>query len=121
MGTAGHEITVINTGARPCALLGDEVVMVFTDSTGKTAVLPTRSTGDSAAASRILGRGRQAQATVLTVNGYGGYDPSSPECAHPAVYRNLSLRFSGGGLLAVEGLALDVKCGDIRVSRWSTA
>jgi hypothetical protein len=121
MGQVGHEITVTNMGARPCALLGDKVVIVYLDSTGKTATLPTKPTGGGTPAGRTLARGQRAEATVLTVNVYGGYDPSSPECAHPAVYRNLSVRLSDGGRLTLPGLVLDVKCGDIRVSSWFKA
>jgi hypothetical protein len=113
----GHEITITNTGPRPCALLGDEVVIVYRDSTGKTAVVPTESTG-SVPAKRMLARGQKASAIVQHANDFAGYDPWGPECARPAVYGDLSLRFRDGGLLALKGLFFYVKCGDIGVSRW---
>jgi Domain of unknown function (DUF4232) len=120
MGTIGHEIVVTNTGGRPCSLLGDPAKLVYPGPAGVTTALPTRPTGTRAGNS-VLEPGERAVATVLTVNGFGGYDPADAECAHPTVYRNLSVRLSGDSLLLLKGLVLDVKCGDIQVSGWHEA
>lgn len=120
MGTIGHEIVVTNTGGRPCSLLGDPAKLVYRGPGGKTTALPTRPTGERVA-DPVLKPGDPAVATVMTVNGFGGYDPAAAECAHPAVYRNLAVRLSGDSLLPLPGLVLDVKCGDIHVSRWNGA
>lgn len=117
-GHIGYRTVVTNTGTRSCALLGDPVVVVYVDSTGRTRTLPTERHRADGVASPILQRGQRAEMTLLVVNGYGGYDRSAPACAHPAVYRNLSAKLRGGGMVGLDGLVLDVKCGAITAYDW---
>jgi hypothetical protein len=117
-GRIGYTTVVTNTGGRPCALLGDHVVLVYRSASGTIVTVPTTSSAGDAPARRTLGRGERAAMTLLIVNGYGGYDPSSPACANPVVYRNLSVRFSQGGSLSLNGLVLDVKCDGIVAYDW---
>jgi Protein of unknown function (DUF4232) len=120
-GHVGYETIVTNIGARPCRLIGDHVVVVYVDATGQTKTLPTRPASNDTPATPTLQSGQRAEMTLLIINGYGGYDPSSSACAHPAVYRNLSAKFSNGGLLPLKDLVLDVKCGDIVAHDWTAA
>jgi len=120
-GHIGYRTVVTNSGSRPCTLLGDRVAVVYVDSTGRSRTLPTVHARAGSVASPILARGERAQMTLLIVNGYGGYDPSASTCAHPAVYRDLAAKLSGGGRLKLNGLVLDVKCGPITAYGWTAA
>lgn len=108
-----------NTSGQSCELRGNKATIVYVNSAGKTATLPARQGSRGKPASPIVKPGQQVATVVTTINQYGGYDPSSPECAHPYVYRNLSLKFGNGSLLPLKGLVLDVKCGDIWVYDWA--
>lgn len=117
-GHVGYPVVVTNTGAAPCTLSGEHPVVLYTDPTGSTRVLPV--TSDSRVPDLTLRHGDQARTVLYLVNGYGGYNPSDPACAHPAVYRGLSIRLAGEDRLAIPGVELDVKCGDVHVYNWAT-
>jgi hypothetical protein len=120
-GHLGYDIVVVNRGGRSCALLGDRLTAVYREDAGRIRALPVTAAGTEKPASPMLAPGRQAQARFIITDGYGGYDPSSPACAHPAVYRDLSATFRGGGLLPLTGLVLDVKCDGITAQGWMAA
>lgn len=121
-GAAGHiawVVTVANTGRRPCALLGDPAVVVFTDAAGHLVTVPTDREVRPPSGSTLLAPGQRAEMALYMVNGYGGYDPSAPQCAHPVVYRNLSTRIGRTGLLPLTGLVIDLKCDGITAYDWA--
>lgn len=121
-GAAGHiawVVTVANTGRRPCALLGDPAVVVFTDAAGHLVTLPTERSVRPPSGSTLLAPGQRAEMALYMVNGYGGYDPSAPQCAHPVVYRNLSAKIGRTGLLPLTGLVIDLKCDGITAYDWA--
>lgn len=117
-GQIGYVITVANTSHRSCRLLGHRATVVYRNAAGRTVTLPTVRSRRESPTGSLLRPGRRAEMALLMVNGYGGYDPSSPECAHPAIYRNLSAAFHRRGLLPLDNLVLDVKCGDITAYDW---
>src|SRR5205809_598730 len=90
-------------------------------SAGTAKGAPSSSAAEPPAADYPLAPGARARTLLYTVNGYGGYDPSSPECAHPATYHNLSVQLGNGDVIALSGFTLDVKCGDILVYNWAAA
>lgn len=120
MGHVGYPVVVTNTTGTACKLSGATPVVLYRTSGGATATLPTKP-AESPAADYPLAPGARARTLLYTVNGYGGYDPSSPECAHPATYRDLSVQLKNGDGVALTGFVLDVKCGDILVYNWAAA
>jgi hypothetical protein len=53
------------------------------------------------------------------INGYGGYQPGAPQCAHPATYRHVSVALPGGAVsLGADG-TMSVQCGPITVGSWA--
>jgi Protein of unknown function (DUF4232) len=116
-GHVGYPVVVTNTGVAPCTLSGEQPVVLYTDPAGAIRVLPTRS--EPREPDLTLRHGEQARMVLYLVNEYGGYDPSDPACAHPAVYRGLSIRLAGDDRLPVPGVELDVKCGDVYVYIWA--
>jgi len=120
MGHVGYPIVVTNTSGAACKLPGGTPVVQYRTAAGTTVTLPTKP-AEPPAADYPLAPGARARTLLYTVNGYGGYDPSSPECAHPATYHNLSVQLGNGDVIALSGFTLDVKCGDILVYNWAAA
>jgi hypothetical protein len=118
MGHIGYPIVVTNTTGSACTLSGATPVVLYRTAGGATATLPTKA-AEPAAADYTLAPGARARTLIYIVNGYGGFDPSAPECAHPATYHNLSVQLKNGDAVAVAGFTLDVKCGDILVYNWA--
>jgi hypothetical protein len=65
--------------------------------------------------------GGQASFVIHEVNGYGGYPPGSPECAHPATYRHLAVALTDRSILPLGDSELSVQCGGIDTAAWSLA
>jgi hypothetical protein len=65
--------------------------------------------------------GGQASFVIHEVNGYGGYPPGSPECAHPATYRHLAVALTDGSILPLGDNELSVQCGGLDTAAWSLA
>jgi hypothetical protein len=65
--------------------------------------------------------GGQASFVVREVDGYGGYGPGSPQCAHPATYRHLAVELSDGSALPLGDSTLSVQCGEIDTAVWTLA
>jgi hypothetical protein len=115
-GTRGEAVTVTNHRTTPCRLPAFPS-LVYTDPAGATHPLPA-STSSPEPPAMVVPPGGRAQFSILFVNGYGGYDPTAPECAHPVTYRNIAIKF-GTGRLALTGLTLDIKCGGISLLGWA--
>ncbi|GAA5184862.1 hypothetical protein GCM10023322_27320 [Rugosimonospora acidiphila] len=117
-GSSYETVTVADDGHRSCGLSGTPS-LVYTDSVGVTRNLPT-SPSQPAQPGMTVRPGQRAQFTLRTVNGYGGYDPTSPACAHPVKYQHIALRFADGSRLALTGLVLDVKCEGVQSTGWQS-
>jgi hypothetical protein len=115
-GSAYQTVTVTSHRTTACRL-PSYPALSYTDPGGVVHPLPTKTPG-AAPAPMLVQPGARASFTIRTVNAYGGYDPTSPACAHPATYRNIAIRFDSGRL-ALTGLTLDVLCGDIDLAAWS--
>jgi hypothetical protein len=116
MGSVGYSVTVANHGQQTCSLSGLPVVW-YTDAHGGLHKLPEAP--DGGPGTRVVLRpGATAGFSILITNGYGGYDPGSPACAHPHSYRGMSVQV-GADRVSVPDLRLDVQCGDISVGVWS--
>jgi hypothetical protein len=69
----------------------------------------------------VIPHGKTAVIVVHIPDGYGGYAPGDAACAHPALYRHLSIRV-GSARVAVPAFTLDVKCEGVSLaSYWSLA
>lgn len=69
----------------------------------------------------VVPHGKTAAMVVHIPDGYGGYAPGDAACAHPALYRHLSVRV-GTARVAVPSFTLDVKCEGVSLaSYWSLA
>ncbi|GIH20006.1 DUF4232 domain-containing protein [Rugosimonospora africana] len=115
-GSAFETVTVTNDSHTACRLPSTPS-MVYTDTHGTTRRLPTSPQVPNPPA-MLMRPGNEAQFTLRIVNGYGGYNPSSPACAHPATYQHIALTLPDGRL-ALTGLTLDVLCDGITVTGWS--
>ncbi len=51
-------------------------------------------------------------------NGYGGYQPGDPACAHPATYAQLSLRLPDASSVELGTGTITVQCGSLTVMEW---
>ena len=116
MGSVGYDVTLGNRGQQACSLSGLPVVW-YTDAQGGPHKLPENTDGD-ATGRVVLRPGATAGFTIMITDGYGGYDPTSPACAHPHSYRDMSVQVPGGRV-SLPDLRLSVQCGDIQVGAWS--
>jgi hypothetical protein len=116
-GTAGYTIQLTNHGSRTCTLSATPK-LYYTTSAGTVHVIPV--TPVPGVKPLALPAGRIAETNVLTVDGYGGYATDSPHCAHPVVYRGISIGV-GDGRVALPHFELDVTCDGVRVSGWNFA
>jgi hypothetical protein len=108
MGSRYYTVTVTNHGAT-CTLTG-QPVLYDTLANGDVVRIPyahTPATG--APESVVLHQGQSADMAFRTPDGYGGYDPGSADCAHPALYRHVSVGV-GTGRVALANFELSVKC-----------
>lgn len=116
-GTAGYTIQLTNQGRTTCTLSATPK-LYYTTAAGTVRAMPLTAVPD--AKPLALPAGRIAETNVLVVDGYGGYATSSPHCAHPVVYRGISIEL-GDGRLALPQFELDVTCDGVRVSGWNFA
>jgi hypothetical protein len=117
MGSAYRTYTLRNRATVACRLQGAPGLGYRAD--GSAAMVPIqRDTADAVPV--VLAPGRTAAFTVRTVNGYGGYQPDSPECARPMTYRELTAIVAGSAVALGSGL-LAVQCGEVTVSAWTDA
>ena len=119
-GSTGHTVVVTNRSATPCRLSGYPVLQ-YTRPSGGTAKIPVTKIPPIVLSSPgpfELAPGEQASFIIFHVTGLGGYDPSSPACAHPVTYDGISIRFANGQRLALPGLTLEVECDGVRLQPW---
>jgi Protein of unknown function (DUF4232) len=118
MGSIIDTYTVRNRGSAPCRLQG--VPHLDYLSGGRNVAVP----GDYSAtggAVVLVQPGSDAQFSARHIDGYGGYAPGSPQCAHPATYAHLSAVLADGSVLPLGGNAsIAVQCGQIEVATWQS-
>ncbi len=119
MGSAFLELTITNQSGHPCTLHG--VPTLWGTTGGKLVKLPQRTAAGVIQSTVLVPAGHTVSLPVRTVNGYGGYQSGSPQCAHPATYRGLELELGDGGARYRTGTDLDITCGDAEVAAWSLA
>ncbi|HEY2675141.1 MAG TPA: DUF4232 domain-containing protein [Rugosimonospora sp.] len=115
-GSAYETVTVTNAGAGACRL-PSVPSLVYTDPAGTMRALPA-ATMPPTPTPMLVAPGREAQFSLRTVDGYGGYDPSAPACAHPAGYQGIAIQFTSGRM-PLPGLTLTVLCDGVDVSGWA--
>ena len=118
MGSLGYTIRLTNHGHGACRISAG-LVLYQTASGGVEKRIPIE-TETAHPKSLLLAAGKTIETNVLITNGYGGYAPDSPHCAHPVVYRGISVGV-GSGLVALPQLVLDVKCDGVRAYDWYLA
>lgn len=107
-GSHGQHVVVRNTSGRPCQF----------DTFPDLGIPAQRRDGGGQPVVRVA-PGEYAGFLVMTVNGYGGYDPTSPACAHPKDYQNLSVVLADGQRYPLPGLHISAKCGDVSIRAWA--
>ena len=75
-------------------------------------------TGTEAQATVRVGPGETIQFSMGTVDGFGGYDPSDPACAHPKHYRRLLVGMPGGGRISLGSTEIDAICDGVVWLPW---
>jgi hypothetical protein len=108
MGSVYATLVVTNRG--PSCTMNAHPTLYYTRHDGTVARLPIAhvNPGTKSGSLRVP-RDRVIDLVVRTPNGYGGYAPTAPQCAHPATYQGISVAI-GSGRLAVPHFRLDVKC-----------
>jgi hypothetical protein len=114
MGHIGHNVTLTNRGAR--CVLG--VPRAYYVSHGTVKAMPFRPLAGVSYRGLVVGHNRTATMFFYTVNGYGGYPPGAPACAHPVTYHDVSLRV-GTGRVALHGFDLSVLCEGVQIGGWN--
>ena len=116
MGTAYSTFTFHNSGSVSCRVDGPPG-LTYVDSHGATLPVPVNH--DAAGGEVVVTPGSKVQFVSHEVNGYGGYAPGAPECAHPATYNHVVVVLPGGSVsLGADG-TWSVQCGMITVGSWA--
>jgi len=117
MGSLYTTVSVTYRGGSGCRIASTPTLWYRT-SAGRLVQMPTVPDGGGGPATVAVRTGQSLFFVVRTVGGYGGYDPTSPECAHPATYRQIQVRL-GDGFLSLRDWQLTVLCGKIWVRNWA--
>jgi len=118
MGSHGQEVVVRNTGRVPCRL-AVYPVLLYTDSSGAVRTMPAADHAGQVQEPVTLAPGGSARFVVLTVNGLGGYQPDSPDCAHPQEYRDMYVVLAGDRRYRLPGFRVSFTCGQPRIQPWT--
>ena len=108
-------VMVVNRGAASCQLSGLPRLL-YTDASGRIQPVPAEPEATDVPPDDVA-PGGTAHFAIHTVNGYAGYDPSSPHCAHPAHYQGLLLD-RPGGRVPLGSVRIDVLCDGVSISGW---
>jgi hypothetical protein len=114
-GTVYTTYTFHNGGSAPCAVQGLPQ-LTYVDDHGATVSVPVQH--DPSAGPVLLQPGGRAMFVAHEINGYGGYAPGAPQCAHPATYRHVAVVLMGGSVPLGPNGTMTVQCGDITVGPW---
>lgn len=114
-------LTVVVTNHGPSCTINVRPKLYYTRSGGTVARLPiARVNPGTKSGSLRVPHNRAIDMVVRIPNGYGGYAPTAPQCAHPATYQGISVAI-GSGRLAVPHFRLDVKCEGVTLWQgWTT-
>jgi hypothetical protein len=66
----------------------------------------------------LLLPGERVRFVAHEINGYGGYSPGAPQCAHPATYNHVAVVLPGGSVPLGSNATMSVQCGDITIGPW---
>jgi hypothetical protein len=126
MGTAAVTVTVRNGGELACTLTGAPPLRYVTDG-GANAAVPAEYAQDGGPVA--VQPGGQAFFNVSWPNGYAGFQPGSPQCAHPAQYGHLSAILNDESVLPLSDVSpvgggptsfvIAIQCGSILVASWT--
>ena len=108
-------VVVVNRGAATCRLTGLPRLL-YTDASGQIRPVPADPEVTDLPPDAVA-PGATAHFAIHTVNGYAGYDPSSPHCAHPAHYQGLLLD-RPDGRIPLDSVRIDVLCDGVSLSGW---
>jgi hypothetical protein len=109
------DVLVVNHGTVACRLDGYPN-LYYTDASGAIRLVPTVPEMPSSSP-YVVASGGSAEFRIHTGNGYAGYGPSAPQCAHPMLYRGLSVEVSDGRV-PLGDVQIDLKCGGILLLGW---
>jgi hypothetical protein len=115
-GTVYFTFRFHNGGTVSCSVQGSPQ-MSYVDTSGVAVPMPADHTagGDRV----LLQAGDAVELVTHEINGYGGYQPGDPQCAHPATYRQVSVVLPGGSVSLKSDGTMSVQCGSITVGTWS--
>jgi hypothetical protein len=130
-GIASVTVAVRNSGAVSCTLTGAPRLRYVTDG-GASAEVPAQYVQGGGPV--LVQPGGQALFNVSWINGYAGFQPGSPQCAHPAQYGHLSVVLNDGSVVPLSVISsvyapptspasavIAIQCGSIEVSSWSAS
>jgi hypothetical protein len=113
-GSHGQQVVVRNASATACRLA---TFPALRQQDGQPVPARPRDGGGQSAI--LLAPGGYAGFLVMTANGYGGYDPTSPACAHPRAYRDLSVVLAGGLRYPLRTFEVSLTCGEVSIGGWA--
>ena len=90
--------------------------LTYVDNSGSTLAVPVvHGTAEGVV---LLQPGQAVVFHLSHANGYAGWDPGAPECAHPATYSNVKVVLPGGSVSLRSDGTITVLCGSITVNSW---
>ena len=114
-GTAYFTYFFHDAASRSCFVQGTPV-LTYVDDHGATLTMPVQH--DPVGGQVLLQPGDKVQFVMHHINGYGGYAPGAPQCAHPATYNHVAVSLPGGSVsLGADG-TMSVQCGSITLGSW---
>ena len=116
MGSVYYTYTFHNGGPVSCTVQGSPE-LTYVDTGGTVRKIPTEH--GSAGSAVLVAPGAAVQLVTHEVNGYGGYPPGAPECAHPATYRQVAVMLPDGPVSLRSDGTMSVQCGSITVESWN--
>jgi len=109
-------VVVHGAGTTPCQLSGYPVLLYSDLKSGQVKPLPYEHTEVVGAVPATLYPEGVVHFVVHTVNGYAGYDPGSPQCAHPMRYSGLLVELSDATPYALPARTANLS----QLQRWHT-
>lgn len=110
-GSAYLTLRLRNVSGHSCRLA---VPTLWGTANGKVVKLPQHTENPRTV---TVPAGERAQLVIRTANGYGGWGPNDPACAHPATYSPVQLDL-GTGARYVTHVSLQILCSDAGVIGW---
>jgi len=110
-------VTISNISVTPCTVRGFPS-LVYTQSNGSTAILPTTHRGPSNPTASLPHSGN---ATVNIIIDSGRPDTHVTDCTQAVTYHGVSMQLDTGQRVPLQNLSIDAQCDVVSITSWSQA